>query len=191
VAPYEILSAGWSKTSFTNNLRAYYPIKFPGDYSFQVQLSAMTWNPAQDDPCIGDIHAYESLGVFKSETKYIGTQGSTEVHLIPKEWPISWKDEEIYPRPELAATIWPEAGKTVDDYSMDYIQLNNLKATRVFKDGPSQTNQYYLRAFFDRKDAIDSLGNVVAGKRYPVVISGTLKNGGFFGGAQKVKIIDQ
>jgi hypothetical protein len=191
VAPYEILRAGSPPIiSQTSDIRNYYPLKFPGTYSFEVQLSAMTWNPVAGDPCIGDINNYESLGVFKSKTKYIGTQGSTKVSIHPDEWSIGWKNEQFYPEPVLFAIIIPEEGKTVDDYNMDYIQLNNVKATNVVIDGPYPYNKYFLVAFFEGMDAINTLGNVVVGSKYRVVISGTMKDGGYFGGEQKIKIIE-
>jgi hypothetical protein len=191
VAPYEVLRAGSPPIiSQTSDIRNSYPLKFPGDYSFQVQLSAMTWNPQQGDPCIGDINNYESLEVFKSETKYISTQGSTQVYIQPVEWSIGWKNEQFYPKPVLFAIIIPDDGKNIDDYSMDYIQLNNVKAKNVVIDGPYPYGKYYLVAFFEGMDAINSLGNVVVGNRYRVVISGTTKDGGYFGGEQKIKIIE-
>jgi len=193
VAPHEILPAGWTSEpsqSQTLDLRDYFPFKFPGNYSFQVQLSAMIWDPPDGEPCIGDINAYKSLGVAKSETKYVQTQGSTKVKVIPQKWPISWEKNQDYPRPELSVIIVPEKGKTITDYSMDYIQLNNVKADMVFKQYSPLYRIYYLRAFFDRQKAINSLGEVQAGNIYRVVISGTMKDGGFFGGGAQIKVIN-
>jgi len=192
VAPYEVLQAGSPPIiSQTSDIRDYYPLKFPGDYSFQVQLSAMTWNPVQGDPCTSDISNYESLGVFKSETKYIGTEGSTELRIIPEYWKIAWKDYP-YNLDYVVATIWPEEGKTIDDYDRNNIYLNNVKASKVTKKYSYMNGKYYLKALFNRQAAINSLGDVEVNSWYPVVISGTMKgNSGFFGGGAKVKIINQ
>lgn len=193
VASYEVLPAGWSKTSQTLDLRNYYPLKLPGSYSFQVQLSAMTWNPAQVvQECVGgDINDYRSLGVFTSQTKYVYMGGSTRIIPVPQQWAISWKnDYDSYPRPELSVVIVPEEGKTVEEYNFDHIILNNVPATKVWKQYSYAYNRDYIRAFFVRKDAINSLGPVTINKKYAVVISGTMSGGGFFGGAAPVQIVN-
>jgi hypothetical protein len=193
VAPCEVLDAKKSITSPPlgwADLRAYYPIKFPGHYSAQVQLSAMTFKgsiglPGEEQCNVND---YNWVGALKSETHYIYAQGSTEVNIIPQWWFIEWKDGK-YLIDDIAVTIWPEQGKTVDDYSLDNIQLNNIVAKKAFKMYSLLRKQYYILAFFDKRKAINSLGAVAKGNWYRVVISGMLKINQLFGGGQQVKIV--
>jgi hypothetical protein len=202
VAPYEVLSENWSMTQRVDDLRAYYPIKFPGHYSAEVQLSAMTFiqTGTSGDPCAGDIKNPEWLGVVKSGAKYVSTEGITEVHIVPDQWHLSWKEDERDEDDDrdkddkdndrdkyndemyVQFQIKHEDGKTVDDFRTDYIKLNNVVAKRVKKE------HNILKAFFNRKKAINSLGQVEVGQWYPVVVSGMFKNGGLFGGSQKVRI---
>jgi len=182
VAPYEVLSVNWSMTQRVDDLRTYYPIKFPGHYSAEVQLSAMTFiqTGTSGDRCAGDIKNYEWLGVVKSGAKYVSTEGTTEVHIVPNQWHLSWIDD---PRnQEIQVQIRPENGKKVDDYNTQYIQLNNVKATSV------EVLPSMIKAYFDPKASVESLGQVEVGQWYPVVVSGMFKSGGFFGGGQKVRI---
>ena len=190
VAPCEVLLPGESVTSHTDDLRKYYPIKFPGHYSAQVQLSAMTFKASMGAPgeeqC--NVDDYEWVGAFESETKYVYAHGSSEVDIIPKYWFFEWKDGK-YLIPEIAVAIWPEEGKTVDDYRKDHIQLNNVVAKNVVKMYSILRKKNYLLALFDKRKAINSLGTVEKGHWYPVVISGMLKTNQFFGGGQNVRII--
>jgi hypothetical protein len=149
----------------------------------------MIWDSPPEEPCIGDINNYESLGVFKSETKYIDIEGLTEIQIIPEWWKIAWKDKP-YNLDYVVATIWPEKGKTVDDYRRDVIQLNNVKATKVEKKYSSIKGKYYLVVLFNKQAAINSLGEVRVGEWYNVVVSGMTKNNEYFGGGQQIKIIE-
>jgi hypothetical protein len=154
----------------------------PGYYSAEVQVSAMTFKEA---PC--NVNDYKWLGVLKSETKYFYMEGSTEVDIIPKLWRLPWKDGR-YLVPDIAVTVWPQEGKTVDDYKMDSIKLNNVAAKEVVKMYSFLRKKHYLLALFNKQDAISSLGPVEVGQWYPVVISGSLKSGEPFGGGEKVRI---
>jgi hypothetical protein len=164
-------------------------MKFPGDYSFQVQLSAMTFedNEVQGGDCAGNVDDYQSLGVFKSETKYIYAQGSTDVCVIPPFWLADWQKGK-YCIDDIAVMIWPEKGKTADDYRIDHIQLNNVTAKRVMRMYSALLKKSYLLALFDKRSAVQSLGQIEVGQWYQVVISGMLESNQFFGGAQKVLI---
>jgi hypothetical protein len=198
VAPYEVLPPGWSVTQPplgqpTKDLRDCYQIKLSGHYSAEVQLSVMIFKQSDvaptGDPCDGDIKKYESIGVFKSESKTLYTQGSIEVDIIPQYWFIAWKDGR-YLIDDIAVTIWPEEGKVADDYSLDNIQLNNVVAKHAFKMYSFLRNKEYVLALFDKQKAINSLGQQIqVGQWYPVVISGTLKNTQYFSGGHKVEII--
>jgi len=193
VALYEVLPPGWSVTSHTADIGSCYRIKFPGHYSAEVQLSVMVFgqsgqDPGLIDPCKGDIQNYAWLGVVNSEPTTLHTQGTTEVDIIPKYWLHWWKDG-LYLLPDLAVVIWPEQGKTVDDYRLENIQLNNVAAKEVHKLYSFERKKYYLLALFDKQKVINSLGAFQVGQWYPVVISGMMKVGGLFGGGEKVQII--
>jgi len=185
VAAYEVWPAGWSVTQHAD-LRDHYPIKFPGRYSAEVQLSVMIFKLER---CPGDIKDYHFSGVVKSETTTAYTQGTNnEVDVIPKIWLLNWKDG-LYLFPGIAVAIWPQEGKTVDDYRRDHIQLNNVEAKEVYELHSYLRKKDYLLAIFDKQEAINSLGQVEENMEYPVVISGMLTNNEFFGGGQKIKII--
>jgi len=141
------------------------------------------------NPCYGNIKDYKSLEVIKSEPKQIYTQGTTtEVNIIPKYWLLAWKNG-FFLIPDIAVTIWPEEGKTVDDYRTDTIKLNNDLAKNVRKMYSFLKKKHYLLAFFDKQKAMNSLGEVEAGQEYPVVVSGMFKNNTYFGGGEKIQVI--
>ena len=192
-APCEVLPAGWSVTQQTDDLRTYYPVmsKFPGPISAEVQVSPMIFKQSElgpGNPCYGDIRNYRSLEMIKSEPQYTYNQGSTEVDIIPKYWLFAWKDGR-YLIPDIAVTIWPEDGKTVDDYRADTIQLNNDLAKSVVKMYSFLRQKHYLLAFFDKFKAINSLGQVEEDQWYKVVVSGRFKDNTYFGGGEKVQVI--
>jgi hypothetical protein len=111
------------------------------------------------------------------------------VNIIPKNWLLAWKDG-YYLIPDIAVTIWPEDGKTVDDYRTDVIKLNDVLAKDVWKIYSFLRKKHCLLAFFDKQKAINSLGDEVqVGKEYPVVVSGMFKNNTYFGGGQKIQVI--
>jgi hypothetical protein len=67
VASYEVLVPGWSITQRIDDLSAYYPMKFPGHYSAEVQLSVMIFKQSDalpSDLCFGDINNFELLLVI-------------------------------------------------------------------------------------------------------------------------------
>jgi hypothetical protein len=191
VTDCEVLGPQESITSRTDDLREYFQMKYSGPYSARVDLSSMAFDKAIGLPgeyqC--DVNNHEWLGLLKSDTKYIYTQGSTEVDIIPKYWLTLWI-KGLYLVPDIAVAIWPEAGKTVNDYRADQIKLNDVSPKKVVKMYSFLRRSYYLLAFFDKKNSINSLGPVVAGQWYPVVISGLLDTNQYFGGGQKVKIVD-
>ncbi len=194
VAPYEVLPIGWASGPVRiDDLRTCYQIKLSGQYSAEVQLPVMIFgqsdtDPGLTDPCKGDIQNYASVGVAKSDPQTLNAQGTNEVNIIPQQWFIAWT-QGLYLIPDIAVTIWPEAGRVADDYSLDKIQLNNVVAKQAFKMYSFLRNQYYILALFDKQKAINSLGPVTVGQDYPVVVSGTLKSKEYFSGGQKVHII--
>jgi hypothetical protein len=192
VANYEVLPPGWSDTNRKDDLRDYYKIKLSGHYSAEVQLSVMIFKQSDTEPvtnpCHADIKKYDSVGVAKSEPTTLYKQGSIGVDIVPKYWLLAWKDG-LYLIPDIAVAIWPEEGRVADDYSLENIQLNNVVAKHAFKMYSFLRKKEYVLAFFDKQQAITSLGQVEAGQWYPVVISGTLKNREYFSGGEQVEII--
>jgi hypothetical protein len=87
--------------------------------------------------------------------------------------------------PNVKVVIWPQNGQTVDAYQKDSIRLNNVAAREVLKLYSVLKKQHYLLAFFNKEDAINSLGEVQVGQWYPVEISGKTTSGKFFGGARE------
>jgi hypothetical protein len=186
VADCEVFHAGCQPVSRTDDLREYYALELPGYYSAQVQLSAMVFKGASGDPC--DVNDYEWLGVLKSETQYFYVEGSTEVKIVPEKWRIVWQNGK-YLLPNLEVVIWPEDGKTIDDYQQEGIRLNNVEAEKVWKLYSFIKKKHYLLAFFNKKEAVKSLGDVTVGQSYPARISGRLTSGKYFGGSRQIKIV--
>ena len=184
VIGWESLPAGWETSSATADLRSFYPLELPGYYSAQVQVSAMTFKP--EDP--GNIHNYAWQGVLQSDTVYFYVNGATPVDVVPPWWRKAWQSGKPI-LPDLTVLIWPQQGKSVDQYQRDSIRLNNVPAKLVVKLYSFLKKQYYLLAFFDTRSAVNSLGPVQVGQEYPVVISGKLTSDQFFGGGDKIKII--
>lgn len=182
-ASCEVLPAGWNKISRTDDIRNFYEMKLPGYYSAQVQISAMVF---KGDPC--DIHDYEWLGVLKSETKYFYFEGSTEVNIRPEQWERKWLDGKEGP-PNVEVEIWPEEGKTVEDYRFEGVKLNNVKAHKVFKFYDRKKEKYCLQALFNTQEAVKSLGDLEVNQVYRARISGRLTTGSYFGGSRQIRII--
>ncbi len=186
VAPCEELHQGFSRFSEADDLRNYYAMDLPGYYSAQVQLSAMVW---AEEAC--DVNNYKWLGLLKSDMKIFYMSGSTKVEVKHKFWQLPWKEGK-YPTPNIEVTIWPKEGKTVDDYDTESIRLNDkVPPLRVDKNISEKEKKHYLLAVFKNQDGINSLGREEVDLRYPVVISGRLKNGEFFGGGQRAEIVKE
>ena len=181
VAACEVLPVGWEEGSQTEDLRVHYALELPGYYSAQVQVSAMIFKGEPGDPC--DVADYEWLGTLKSETRYFKLQGSSEgVRVVPNQWRLSWK-EEGKKSPDVQIQIRPEEGKTVDDYDPESIRLNNMPAGSVRILPPM------LKAYFNPKEAVESLGDVEVGQWYWVMLSGRFRNGQPFAGEQQVRVV--
>ena len=163
VAHCEVLPIGWSappSQTQTDDLRAYYPLELPGYYTAQVKVSAKIFKGQSGDPC--DVNDYEWAGLLKSNMVSFYMEGSTEVDVIPKWWRLAWKDGR-YLIPDIAVTVWPQEGKTVDDYNKDSIKLNNVAAKEVVKMYSFLRREHYLLALFKKQEAINSLGPVRGG----------------------------
>jgi hypothetical protein len=178
-SPYETLSSDWG-TSQTGNLLDSYPMLLPGYYSAQVQVSVMTFKA--EDP--GNIHNYAWRGVLKSETQYFYIHGSSQgIQVIPNQWRLAWL-EEGNTFPPVQVQIDPPKGQTSGDYDVSMIRLNGVLAESVTV-LPSM-----LKAFFDPKEVMENLGEVEVREWYPVIISGKMKSGEFFGGEQQVRVVN-
>jgi hypothetical protein len=184
VIGWTTLAADWQVETGEQILSDYHPMDLPGWYSAQVQVTIMTFKP--EDP--GSIRNFEYQGVVKSNTVYFYKEGATEVNVLPKWWRIVWQ-EGRYLLPNVKVAIWPTEGLDVANYEKASIRLNNVDAVKVKMLYSWLKKQYYLLAFFNKQDAINALGEVQVGQWHPVVLSGKLTNGQFFGGAYKIKII--
>ena len=179
VAGCEVFAAGEQITSRTEDLRTNFDLSLPGYYSAQVQVSATVFNGA---PCAVDDYAWR--GLLKSETVYFYVQGSSSgVKVIPDQWKLSWRDDNKKV-PDVQVQIRSLEGKGVEDYDPNSINLNTVVAGSVRVLPPK------LKAFFNAKEAMESLGDTVqAGQWYRVMITGRLKSGAPFGAEQQVRIV--
>jgi hypothetical protein len=163
VAACEVLAPGPLPVSSTTDLRTSYDIGLPGYYSAQVQLSVRTFAEA---PC--EVDSYVWSGVLKSETKYFYVGGSSSgAKLTPDKWKMSWAQAKSVPDIEVELT--PTADKSAEGYDPQSIRLNNLIPTAVKVQLPK------IKAQFDAKAALASLGAVQVGQTYRVLISGRYK----------------
>jgi hypothetical protein len=182
----EVLAEGWTSEGWQHraeDLREYYDISLPGYYSAQVQVPAKVFKNG-----VCELEDYEWQGQIKSEMAYFYVEGATEVNVLPALWRIVWQDG-IYVLPNMKVAIWPPDGLTVDAYREDSIRLNNVPANEVVRLYSFLKKQHYLLAFFNKQDAINSLGEVQVGQWHSVELSGRTTRGAFFGGAQRIRIV--
>ncbi len=181
---WETLEVDWQTVSATGNLLEDYVLSLPGNHCAQVQLSAMEFKAA--DP--GNVLNYQWQGVLESNTQCFYYDGATQVRVLPKRWRRVWQDGRYW-TPNVKVAIWPEEGMTVSDYNREGIQLNDVAAKKVIKLYSYWRKKHYLVAFFNKQEAINSLGDVELYHWYPVIVSGSLADGTSFGGAHNVKIV--
>jgi hypothetical protein len=175
VAACEVLAPDFQQVSSTPDLRSSYDISLPGYYSAQVQLSVRTFAGA---PC--EVDNYVWSGVLKSETKYFYVGGSSSgAKLTPDKWKMSWAQDKNVPG--VLVELTPTEGKSAEGYDPQSIRLNNLIPTDVKVQKPK------IKAQFDAKAALASLGPVQVGQTYRVLISGR-HNGQPFGVQYTVKV---
>ena len=176
-AECEYLSQEWSRTSQTADLGASYSLALPGYYSVQAQIDAAVF---QGLPC--DLNAHQWQGVLKSDTLYFFYEGKTPVTFGLQSWPTAWGTDPRYQNETLTVTITPDQG-SVSDYDLASLRLNNVPAAST-----PQISGGSVLASFNKKQAFLSLGEVQSGLSYPARVTGTLKTGGFFGGARLVTV---
>ncbi len=190
VVPCELLAPNWTRPVPIKDLKSRYPMPLPGPYSAQVQISVMIFESALEKgkDCQCDVNHYEWLGVLKSPTKHLLTEGTTEIKIPDSKWRLKWKGnpDPAVPGKEnsILVEIIPGPDQTVDDFRLNTIRLNKVKLNGVQKSSGA------LRASFDKKLAVESLGPVESGNVYPVVVWGTLQNGEIFAGSHNVEVID-
>jgi len=181
VAHCEVLPVGWTappSQTQTADLRAYYPLELPGYYTAQVKISAKVFKGGPGDPC--DVRDYEWVGLLTSNMVSFYMEGSTEVHVVPNQWHLSWKGGKK--NQDVQVQLKPGDGKTVNDYRSETIRLNNRVARRV------EVLPSMIKAYFDPEEAVESLGPVEVDQWYPVVVSGKLKSNEPFGGGESIRI---
>jgi hypothetical protein len=175
VAGCEALAAGFLETSGAEDLRSRYDISLPGWYSAQVQLSVRTFAGA---PC--EVEGYLWSGVLKSATRYFYVGGSSSgVKLTPDKWKASWPADSNVPAVEVQ--LMPTEGRSVEGYDPQSIRLNGLVPTEVKVLHPK------IKAQFEARAALATLGAVQAGQTRRVLVSGKY-NGQPFGVQCEVKI---
>ena len=168
----EVLCPGFIRESATADIRSHYDISLPGYYSVQAQLSLTVFRGTPDSPpCLYDTPAcknndYDFKGVLKSETRFFYVQGSGEgVQVAPDQWSASWTESEKKIK-QVQIHLRPEQGETTADYLLDTVRLNGVKPYRVEGLKPM------IKAYFDGRLLIQTLGAVQVGKWYSVNISG-------------------
>jgi hypothetical protein len=179
----EAVPPGWTASSRTDDLRAYYDFSLPGQYSAEVLIAAATFKEA---PCDANDGAWQ--GALRSKMKFIYVEGTTEVEIVPHYWLKAWQDGR-YLFENLNAVIWPRPGGNVDEYDWTSITLNNVSAARVVKLYAPLKKKHYLLVSFSKQKAIQSLGPFEIGKSYPARVTGKFKTSGYFGGARQVQIL--
>ncbi len=181
---WETLEVGWDTVSATDNLLEDYVLTLPGYHCARCEVSAMEFKAS--DP--GNVLNFKWQGVLESNTQCFYYDGATQVRVLPRRWRIVWQDGR-YITPNVKVAIWPEEGLTVADYNRDGIQLNDEAANKVINLYSRRKGTHFLMAFFNKQQAINSLGEVQLYEWYPVLLTGTLTSGEYFGGAYQVKIV--
>lgn len=185
VAPCEVLGANETISLKPEKLSEYYDTSLPGWYSIKVELSAMVFNGTVEEPC--DINNTSYIGILPFETQYFHLQGDAAVQIVP----LKWKLRRIYARVapvHVKVLIYPEKGRSLDDYRLETIRLNGALPVKIEKLSPRRKNPHIV-AFFDSQEAIKSLGRTDPGQAQPAIVSGLFRNGDPFGGSQKVVIV--
>jgi hypothetical protein len=181
-----------SLESYTADLRDHYDILLPGYYSAQVQVSVKTYEGVVSS---GEITAceeddFEWQGVLSSQTRFFYVQGSTgftvpegsaEAKVKPDVWQLKWKDDRGKPK-KIKVEIKTVGELTLDDFNASSIKLNSISALEVKK------NEAKIEVEFDRKLAVESLGDVMTNQICRVLISGRFISGAPFGAEQEIQI---
>lgn len=187
----DVLPAGWEEVSEVVDLRDYFEMTLPGYYTAKVSISAMTFKCGDGGTCAlaaCDVNDAEWSGVLESYTTQFQMDGATKVNMFPIWWLTMWADGR-YIFSNIRVLLWPEEGQEIGAYDKTSIRLNNVEAVSVVERYSFWKRQPYLDVRFNKKEAIQSLGAVVVGERYPVMVSGRLTSGHPFGGNRMVRIV--
>jgi hypothetical protein len=165
VADCEVLEPGeegFYIESRSDDIRQYYDIGTPGPYSVQVQIAAIIFSGEQ---C--DIKNYEFKGILKSETKYFTLLSDAYgPQIVPSQWSTKWIQEDKKVK-EVQIHLRPGDGEETSDYQLESIRLNGIKPLRT------EGLQKIIKAYFDGKELMQSLGSVQVGQMHVVYISGS------------------
>lgn len=177
-APCEMFRKNTKIGPITSDLHKNFNILLPGYYSLQIQSSTIQF---KEEIC--DIDNFLWQGVLKSDTRYLFYEGKTEIRIDPMQWKISWKK---YPRKTPVKIEFFHGNKwTHGSIGYKTIKLNNRVEPKKIERRKKSTILY-----FNPRSCIESLNNPVEGQFYPAIISGRLKNGRKFGGAQRIRVMN-
>jgi len=175
----EVFPGGEEIVTYTDDMRAYYDMTLPGYYSAQVQISATRFNGA---PCAVDDYAWRKLLTSQTVYFYVHTNVSG-AQVIPNQWKLSWLDDDKNV-PDVLVQLRSLEEQQVEDITLSSITLNGVPADSVNVLPPK------LKAYFNAKESIESLGAVQIGEWYWVTIKGTLATGKTFAAEQQIRIVN-
>lgn len=178
VAPCEIFEKNSQIGHAISDLHKDFNLLLPGYYSLQVQSSLIRF---KEDIC--DIDDFLWQGALKSDTRYFFYEGKTKIKIDPVIWKTSWIKD---PQKKLVKIEFFHGNQmTSEDIDFKAIKLNNRLEPEKIDRGKNSTILY-----FNPKKCIESLKHSVKGKSYPAILSGRLKNGRKFGGAQRISLLE-
>jgi hypothetical protein len=177
-APCEIFRKNTKIGPRVNDLHKNFTLLLPGYYSLQIQSSIIQFKEK-----ICNIDDFLWQGLLKSDTRYFFYEGQTKIRIDPMEWKISWKKDP--PKKPVKIELFHGNQLTPGSINEKSIKLNNRVEPEGIDMGKNTTILY-----FNSRHCIESLNNPVEGKLYPAIISGRLKNGKKFGGAQRIRIVN-
>jgi len=165
VAPCEV----FKKVDEKDNIEKYFFLKLPGYYTAQVQASATAYK----NTCNVDKPFW--TGLLKSNTLSFYVAGKVEVMIEPSTWYKSWGKN---PTAENVKFFIPyEEGMGKSDYQEARIYLNYKEKLKY-----DYTQSHIVTSLSGGK-CLQTLGYVKVGNKYPVTITGWLKNGRVIGGS--------
>jgi hypothetical protein len=192
VVPCVLIDPDLSIKQEENDLRNIYDLSLPGIYSMQVQFSAMG---SSRGTCA--LEMFQWQGIIKSNTEYFFFEGSTEIHILLKEFRNCFSRtlsaEALSPskrsrQPKTGSDICPiaeiTANRSVKLETIDRttLRINGIKAKII----GNQINIDPIIVGANTHNIKHRLKKPEPGKPYRVIISGKLKSGEYFGGARTI-----
>ena len=189
----EVLQPGWTETEVTGDIRGYYDFTMPGWYSLQVQVFTAVFNQSSgNNICFkGD---YQFQGMLKSQTRFLYIdQDTDQAKVIPANWNIKWTEttkkwqkwrRKVHKKwqRKVQVQLRTAKGENTGSYDLSSITLNYVPVVY------SKALKPMVKAFFNAKEVMATLGDVQVGQQYPVNIRG-LKNGAPFLKVKQVTIV--